>query len=169
MEQCPDCGFVWAAVPDEEMAPRILDGARSIAAIVQTSPDAATRPAAARWSALEYGAHVRDVLLHVRDRVVIALVEDDPEFKPLYREERVELGLYADDDPETVATELTAAARLFTRTLGRVDDDQLDRPCRYSYPAPATRSVRWMAQQVVHEVEHHLGDVRDDAAGAAAG
>lgn len=45
------------------------------------------RPSPDRWSANEYAAHVRDVLLTIRDRLVIGLVEDNPRFKPVYRDE----------------------------------------------------------------------------------
>ena len=162
MERC-ECGFAWAEVSDPEIPDRIATGAAALAGFLRaaTAPDRRPRPD--RWSAVEYGAHVRDVLLHLRDRVVVTLVEDDPTFKPLYRDQRVDLGLYARDDAATVATELGTAAALFGRTWAALDADALDRPCQYAFPVPATRSVRWMGQQAVHEVEHHLGDVRADA------
>lgn len=163
MERCQDCGFVWADVHADEIGPRLTGGTAALAELIASRPAPGRRPHPDRWSALEYGAHVRDVLLHVRDRVVIALVEDDPDFKPLYRDSRVDLGLYARDDATTVAAELRMAAALFARTWAALDDAQLDRPCRYAFPNPAPRTVRWMGQQVVHEVEHHLGDVRADA------
>jgi hypothetical protein len=164
METCEACGFAWETVADAEIAERIVAGADALAGIL-AAPDRDTlteRPEPDRWSALEYGAHVRDVMLHVRDRVVIALVEDDPEFKPLYRDERVDLGLYAADEPAVVAEELRMAARLFARTFAATSGAQRERPCQYAYPTVQTRTVRWMCQQVVHEVEHHLADVEHD-------
>jgi hypothetical protein len=82
-----------------------------------------------------------------------------PEFKPLYREERVDLGLYAADTPEVVVAELAMAAGLFARTFATLEAEQLAREVQYTYPVVATRTVLWMAQQAVHEVEHHHGDV----------
>jgi hypothetical protein len=163
MERCEDCGFVWADVPDDEIVPRLASGVTALAELLATHAAPDRRPRPDRWSAVEYGAHVRDVVLHVRDRVVIALVEDDPEFKPLYRDQRVDLGLYARDDARTVGIELTVAAGLFGRTWAALDAARLERPCQYAFPSPTTRTVRWMGQQVVHEVEHHLADVRADA------
>jgi hypothetical protein len=163
VERCEQCGFVWAEVPDADITDRIARGAAELADRLLAAPAPGHRPAPDRWSALEYGAHVRDVLLNLRDRVVVTLVEDDPDFKPLYRDKRVELGLYARDDARTVAAELGTAAALFARTWAALDGAQLDRPCRYAFPTLSTRSVRWMGQQVVHEVEHHLDDVRADA------
>ena len=159
LERCVVCGFAWDLVDPDEVAPRILDGARSVADALRADPAATRRPTADRWSALEYGAHVRDVLLHVRDRLIIAMVEDEPEFTPLYPDPRVDLGLYAADDVDAVATELSVAAGLFARTFGQIDDEARQRRGHYLYPTPALRSVAWMAAQVVHEVEHHGRDV----------
>lgn len=163
VETCEGCGFAWVDVDAADVAERAVAGADAIADLVRADPAAAhRRPLPERWSALEYGAHVRDVLLHVRDRLVIGLVEDDPSFKPLYRDQRVDLGLYASDEPEVVAVELEMAARLFARTFAVLDADQLARPCQYAFPTLSTRTLLWMAQQVVHEVEHHRGDVEHD-------
>ncbi len=159
-ESCPVCGFVWAAVGRREISPRITAGASAISALVRAAPDQATvRAEPERWSRLEYAAHVRDVLLHVRDRFVIGLAEDDPEFKPLYRDQRVDFGLYRADTVPVVAAELDMAAGLFTRTFDQIDDDALRRTCVYAYPTAQTRTLLWMGQQVLHEVEHHRTDV----------
>jgi hypothetical protein len=163
-EACPDCGFVWVHVPAGDVGTRVTTATRALAAALRTaSPEsAARRPAADVWSALEYGAHVRDVLTNLRDRVVVGLAEDTPSFKPLYRDLRVDAGLYRDEHPEVVAMELELAGELFARTIATLTDDQLARPVIYPYPADRTRTVLWMARQVVHEVEHHLGDVERD-------
>ena len=70
----------------------------------------AARPEPARWSALEYGAHLRDVLISLRERTLTASIEDHPTGAPIHRDERVDLGFYSLDDPATVAAELRAAA-----------------------------------------------------------
>ena len=160
METCEICGFAWESVAEHEIATRMTNGANEIATIVREhAASASRRPEPTRWSILEYAAHVRDVLLHVRDRLVIGLVEDNPTFKPLYADRRADLHLYAADTWPVVADELDMAAALFARTLAPLSSAQLDRACQYAYPAPATRSLRWMCQQVVHEIEHHRGDI----------
>ena len=111
---------------------------------------------------LEYGAHVRDVLLVLRDRIVVGVVVDNPGFTPMYRDERVDLGMYGRDDPVAVAAELELAGALLTRMIAALSPEQLDRTCQYGYPGPSTRTLRWMAAQAVHEVEHHLGDVEEN-------
>jgi len=157
------CGFAWESVPDDEIAGRVRRGGDAVAdVLLAAGGGAARRPSPERWSTLEYAAHVRDVCLHVRDRVVITLVEDSPEFKLLHPGARVDLGLYAGDDPAQVAAELRTAAGLFARTFERVRPEALGRPARTTYPTATIRPLRWLAQQVVHELEHHLDDVREN-------
>jgi hypothetical protein len=163
MERCEDCGFAWESVPASDVGERTRRGALRIAELLQAD-GVAQRSAPDRWSSLEYAAHVRDVLLNLRDRIVVALVEDNPDFKPMYREQRVDLGLYVGDTPAVVRRDLDMASDLFCRTFAVLSNEQLVRPCQYAYPTLTTRSVLWMARQVVHEVEHHLGDIEENAA-----
>jgi hypothetical protein len=163
-EACQVCGFVWASVPPEAVISRIDAAVFGIADLLHGAGEQVSRrPAPERWTMLEYAGHVRDVLLHVRDRLVIGLVEEHPSFKPLYRDERVDLGLYRADTLETVERELTVAAALFNRTFEALDDGQLARTCDYAFPTVQSRTLLWMGQQVVHEVEHHAGDIADNA------
>jgi ketosteroid isomerase-like protein len=162
---CPECAFVWATVPVEDVGARIQAGAEAIAAMLRAGTEEAvsTRPAPEVWSALEYAAHVRDVLYHVRDRVVIGLAENSPVYKPLYRDVRVDAGLYRDERPDVVATELELAAALFVRSYAVLSDEQLARPVVVAFPTDQVRTISWLGRHVVHEVEHH----RDDAARSA--
>jgi DinB superfamily len=163
VEQCSDCGFAWETVSREEIARRVDAGTATIAGLLAGDPDrAGVRPWPQRWSAIEYAAHVRDVLITLRDRLVIGLVEDVPSFKPMYREERVDLGLYGSDTVEAVAVELRAAAAMFIRLFDAIDPQELTRSVHYGFPKPALRSLLWMGQQAVHEVEHHSSDIAED-------
>jgi ketosteroid isomerase-like protein len=160
-ERCPVCGLVVSSVGRDDVSDRLAAGCAVVAELLRTRPaDAvATRPSPDRWSALEYSAHIRDVLYHLRDRVVIGLAENGPGFKPLYRDLRVDLGLYRADRAEVAATELELAAGLFGRTHDALDDAQLARPVLYTFPVEQVRTVGWMARHAVHEVEHHRADV----------
>lgn len=160
-ESCEDCGFVWVAVPATQVGRRVVAAAAAMADRLRTAdPDAVRRrPAPERWSAVEYGAHARDVMLVLRDRLVIGLVEDHPGFSPLYRDERLALGLYRADTAAAVAPEVEAAAAMFVRLFDAIDPAALDRTVAFGFPDPTTRTLRWMGQQVVHEAEHHLADV----------
>lgn len=160
-ERCDVCGFEWDAVPAREVPARVVAAADLIASILREGDPVllAARPDADTWSAVEYGAHVRDVLYNIRDRIVVGLVEDTPTPKAMYGAFRAELGLYAEDEPVTLATELELAARLFARTVRALSPEQLARTLVYGWPREAERPLRWVAAQALHEVEHHATDV----------
>lgn len=163
MDSCEVCGFVFSSVDPSIVSARGRAAAEAIGAELRHSDDiAGVRPAEGRWSNTEYGAHVRDVFLLIRDRLVIGLMEDEPSFSSLYRDERVELGLYAADTPNQISVELEAAAAMFGRLFDAIDPDTLSRVVQYGSPNPQRRSLLWMGRQAVHESEHHLADIREN-------
>jgi hypothetical protein len=163
MESCEICGFEWDAVPADDISARTVAAVAALGRLLRDHDTvAALRRAPERWSPLEYAGHVRDVLLNLRDRIILGVAEDNPVPKPMHGDARVELGLYRADTPELAATELTIAAGLFARTWDALPDDQRERPIFYGWPRPATRTLTWVAAQALHEAEHHLGDVADD-------
>ncbi len=163
MEQCDLCGFAYEAIPREGVTRAVTLGADSIADQLCIEPALVVRrPSIDRWSALEYAAHVRDVLLTIRDRLVLGLVEDNPGFKPLYRDERIDLGLYRTDSVEAVTDELISAAAMLSRLFDAISPDALLRTVQYGFPDPVPRTLLWMGRQAVHETEHHLADIRQN-------
>lgn len=163
MERCDECGFSYGSLAESDIAPAIAGAAEALGvAIVEprVSRLVRLRPAPDVWSALEYACHVRDVLLIQRDRVLLALVEDAPSFARMYRDERVALAGYADEDPGDVANHLGMAAHLVARVFDGLTPAQLARPCVYNFPAAARRDVAWLGRHAAHEASHHLGDVR---------
>ena len=86
--------------------------------------------------------------------------EDNPLCKGLFGTSRIELGLYKNDSPAVVAEELRVAASLFARTWDRIPEIIRDRTMVYGWPRLADRSLHWVAAQALHEVEHHLSDIR---------
>lgn len=154
------CGFDFDLIGIDEIEARTTLGVSAIARALTGAGDTArTRPSEDRWSSLEYAAHVRDVMLTIRDRLVIGMVEDNATFKPLYRDERIDFGLYAADTIGDVVAEMRAAAAMFCRLFNAIEADVLERMVQYGHPGPVPRSLEWMGKQVVHEVEHHLGDI----------
>jgi len=98
------CGFAWDATDPAEVA----DGVRTATSatadlLVDHGARALERYAPERWSPVGYGCHVRDVLYNLRDRIVLALVEDNPTPHPLFGTPRVDLGLYGRDTPAVTA------------------------------------------------------------------
>lgn len=158
--ECDLCGFEYETVSQHTIGPRVIRSADAIAALITERPELGSlRPSAERWSVNEYGAHVRDVFLLIRDRLVIGLVEDNPGFKPGYKDERLALGLYAADTAVALANELPAAAAMLIRLFDAIDPTQLMRPVQYGYPDPSEQTLLWMGRQAVHESEHHYLDI----------
>src|SRR5260221_12248067 len=83
------------------------------------------------------------------------------------RDERVELDGYAGQHLADVARQLGDAAQLFAHDLDRLSETDWDRTVIYTYPHRAERSLRWLAIHTIHEVRHHLLDVRRQIPGGA--
>jgi hypothetical protein len=161
VDRCADCGFEYDLTRATHAATAIVDGAAEIAAVLgDDGADLGRRRRPEAWSPLEYGCHVRDVLLVQRERVLCARRVERPSFDPMGRDERVEHDGYAQQDPADVARQLTDAARLFAHVLGRLPPGEWDRCVMYRYPVRAVRSLRWVAVHTEHEVRHHLLDIR---------
>lgn len=159
VERCGECGFEYALSTAPTVAAAIVDGAEGFAAMLTGGSDVRTRPAPQTWSALEYGCHLRDVLLVQRERVLAARRMDRPSFDPMGRDERVEHDGYSEQDPADVARQLADAARLFAHVLSRLGREDWHRTVMYNYPSRQERSLRWVAVHTLHEVRHHLLDV----------
>ncbi|ALG15465.1 hypothetical protein AOZ06_41820 [Kibdelosporangium phytohabitans] len=135
-------------------------GADDFAVVLRSAADVRRRPGDGVWSPLEYSSHVRDVLLSQRERVLLAQRVDTPDCVPMGVDDRVEREGYNEQEPEAVARQITDAALLLATVLDRLDDAGWQRRLIYNYPASAERSVRWVAMHALHEVRHHLMDVR---------
>jgi hypothetical protein len=159
-DRCDECDFTYDLASAHD-AGAVITAACAEAAtlLVRHASMAAVRTEPETWSPLEYGCHLRDVLLVQRERVLLALRVDEPAPEPMGRDERAVLDGYAEQLPTDVARQLTDAAGLFAHLLGRLDDDQWARTLIYNYPTPGPRSLQWIAVHTVHEARHHLGDV----------
>ena len=156
--RCEECGFSYDSVERDAIAAALREVAGRWREHLAPLVDADRRPGPEVWSPIEYGCHVRDVLLSQRERLLLALVEDSPSFRPMYRDERVVLARYAGEAPAVVADEIVVAADLLGRVFDGLDAAQLARTCTYNYPEPAVRELAWLGQHTVHEAEHHLLD-----------
>lgn len=160
MPDCAECGFTYDLTAAESAGAAIVAGTAEFAAALRAASEGvAVRPAPDTWSPLEYGCHLRDVLLTQRERVLLARRADVPSCTPMGRDERVEHDDYAGQQPDAVARQLEDAAGMFAHTLGRLDGADWERRLRYNYPEATERSLRWVAVHTLHEVRHHLRDI----------
>ena len=157
---CGECGFDPAGVRREDVGTRVRAGVPRWAEVL--GPDGAVRPGPEVWSPLEYACHVRDVHRIFGERVAMVLAEDDPTFANWDQDETALTDRYAEQDPAVVAAELAAAAEAVAAAYDALDpaDDALwARPGRRSNGSLFTLGS--LAAYHLHDVEHHVWDVRD--------
>ncbi len=160
MTTCRQCGFVYDLDRCGAAGRNIVGGAMDLGLVlVDPSSDVARRRDRSVWSPLEYGCHVRDVLLVQRERILAARRTDGFICTPMGRDERVDHDGYAEQEAVDVARQLGDAASMLARVLERLDGPDWGRSVLYGYPQSAPRSLRWVAVHTAHEVHHHLLDV----------
>ena len=157
--RCPECGFESANVPKEQVAGMIRDNAATWRAILCDSPRLKERPSDDRWSALEYGCHVRDVYRLYDQRLALMLNEDDPTFPNWDQDVTAVEERYNEQDPARVAKELGAAADQMAASFDVVSDEHWQRTGTRSDGAHFT--VDTFARYLIHDPVHHLHDVAD--------
>lgn len=154
---CAQCGFDASTV---EFG-RIPDLVRSTAAAwpaVLARADAAVRPDSGTWSALEYGAHVRDVCRVFRGRLALMLDHDEPRFPDWDQDAAALAGRYREQDPRAVAAELAAEAASVAGAFAGVAPADLGR--RGLRGDGTAFTVESLGRYLAHEAVHHLHDVR---------
>jgi hypothetical protein len=166
VDLCEECGFDYVLGDAENASSEIAGGVAELIGLLQDGKDLGRRRDPSTWSPLEYGCHMRDVLLVQRERVRAARWMDTPSVDPMGRDERVEFDGYADQDPSAVRRQLTDAAFMFANVLDRIPPEEWERTVVYNYPKSWTRSLRWVAVHTVHEVRHHTLDIRRQVQGA---
>jgi hypothetical protein len=165
VQTCAHCGFSWATLTRVELATRMSGAVESFVNVMRAAGnDVATRPSEQRWSILEYGGHLRDVILSIRERVVLASVLEVPVGTPIFRDERVDMGFYAEDSAADVAVELQVVTYLLLKTVATLPEHFEDRKLIYSDRTPLEVTISGALSNALHECEHHLGDAFEDLA-----
>ncbi len=153
---CPECGFDTSSFPREAVSALTRANAAAWRAPL-AAPDAARRPRPDKWSALEYGCHVRDVFKLYDYRLGLMLTEDNPFYPNWDQDETAVADRYDTQDPATVADELSAAAEAVALRFSSVEGDQWTRLGRRS--DGATFTVETFARYFIHDPVHHRYDV----------
>ena len=156
-QPCPECGFVAADIAPAEVADQVLETLPRWQAVLERA-DAAERPTAGTWSPTEYACHVRDVFTVFGGRVDLMLEHDDPAFEDWDQDATAVEDDYAAQPPSAVAPQLDEAGRSVARTFAAVPVDAWGRTGRRSNGSAFT--VATLAQYFLHDVAHHLHDVR---------
>ncbi len=164
-DKCAQCGFVYdlgqAAAAGQAINEWV---AAAVVILVGRDVDLRSRRQPEVWSALEYGCHLRDMLLVQRERVLAALRVDRPDCTAMGRDERVVHDGYADQQPADGRRQLGDAALMFGNVLHRLSAADWSRTVLYHFPETGERSLQWLAVHTAHEAQHHLRDIRRQVA-----
>jgi hypothetical protein len=156
-QPCPECDFQAEAVAGPQI-PDLVRGYAERWRHVLAQPDVGTRPSPTVWSPLEYACHVRDVFRVFTGRVRLMLTEDEPTFENWDQDETAVAERYGEQDPARVAEELTVASEEVASAFASVPDDAWGRTGLRSNGSQFT--VESLGRYFVHDVVHHLHDVR---------
>jgi hypothetical protein len=154
---CPECGFDATQVPAEAVADAVRANAAEWQAVLGRS-GVGTRPRPDKWSPLEYACHVRDVFTLYLERLDLMLAEDDPLYANWDQDATALEREYAVQNPTVVAQEVQSAAAALAGRFDRVQGGDWSRRGRRS--DGASFSVDTFSRYLLHDVVHHLWDVR---------
>ncbi len=155
---CPECGFAAGSVAPTAVAALVRESTDRWIAVLDTPVEhLRARPDAARWTTLEYAAHVRDVLRLYRTRLALMVDADDPLFANWDQDATARDERYNEQDPAIVAIELQDAGVALADAFDAIGDDQWQRRGRRSDGASFT--IATFAQYMIHDPIHHLWDV----------
>lgn len=157
-ERCVECELAAATITRAELAPELRRGASAWASLLQAVPAERlrARPARTRWSALEYGGHVRGVLEVFAQRVDRMANEVDPDLGWWDHEGAVADQQYQAAVPAELASGIVDAADGLADRLDRLDAAGWSRHGRRRPDEHFT--VEGLARFALHEVVHHLHD-----------
>ena len=156
---CPDCGFDASGLSVDDV-PAILRDAATRYAVRLAEPDARIRPSAGVWSPLEYSCHARDVCDVMRARLeqILDGGGEQVPFANWDQDKTAAQAQYWRADPAVVQHEVTsrfeAAATAYARPVGE----------QWEWPALRSNGSRFTARTLalyfVHDIRHHLWDVK---------
>src|ERR1700739_173973 len=155
-QPCPEGGLDTSSFAREDIPAMIRANAVAWRG-ARAAPEVVRRPRPDKWSALEYGCHVRDVLKLYDYRLSLMLTEDDPLYPNWDQDETAVADRYDLQDPARVAEELSCAADVIAARFSAVTGGQWTRPGRRS--DGATFTVETFARYFIHDPIHHLHDV----------
>ena len=164
--RCDECGFDGDAMANDDLVEasarfakryrtpltRFLPGEDGPAMVRR-------RPSPDVWSALEYAAHTRDVFAFYRERIERILAEDRPTLHAVGFGRREEERTYNDEDPAATADGVSREATAVAELLAGLDEDGWRRVGLASDGSGDERTVRVLAERVVHDAHHHLLDI----------
>ncbi len=161
---CPECGLDYDTISPQDAVVAVRSFPRRYRALLVTpgaddGPDAVfrRRPDPATWSALEYTAHVADILDHLGPAIRRIVVGDKPLITLFDSDERAASQRYNELERTEVLGWLELASAELASILEGVNADDWTRVGRLDV---GERDALAVARNGVHEGSHHLRDVQ---------
>jgi hypothetical protein len=159
---CDECSFDWDLAVDGVL--RTLasfpDGYRTRLDRFRRAPDAGVirrRPSPEVWSALEYAAHLRDVIDFYTDRIDRVLTEERPQMTGVDFSSMPERRGYVEEDPAVVVDEIAGSSVVIEERLRSLSADQW---ARVGIGMDGDeRTLLVLARRLAHDGQHHLLDL----------
>lgn len=161
-EPCPECGFDASKIEPESVAGRVRANAAAWRAALGRGDIVGRRPPVPpgqppQWSALEYGAHVRDVYALAADRLTLMLKKKHPTFADWDQDATAIEDDYRGQDANKISYDLAVSAGRVADLLDKVRGEQWERTGMRSDGSAFT--VASFALYLLHDPVHHLADV----------
>jgi hypothetical protein len=161
---CPECGLDYDTISprDAVLAARTFPR-RYRSLLTHLDPDEdpdsviRRRPAPDVWSALEYTAHVADILDWLASSIRRIEVEDQPRLYEFDPDEKAEEEEYNDLPLVEALGRLETACADLSNTIEFMDPAAWTRTGRYEW---GEREAIDLARNAVHEGSHHLRDIQ---------
>jgi hypothetical protein len=162
MASCAECMFSWDLSAEDAcgVIGGLGEGYRARMGRFIEAPDNSIlrqRPSPAVWSALEYAAHVRDVIAFYADRIDRVLNEERPQMTAVDFSSMPERRGYLDDDPLGVLDAITGSATSIANKLRSLTPEQWTRIGIGTDGDQRTTLV--LARRLAHDGHHHLLDL----------
>lgn len=154
---CPECGLDTQGFAREAIGGMVRANAGEWQVVLTGPDDARLRPSAGKWSPLEYGCHVRDVLRLYDYRLRLMLTQDGPQYPNWDQDATALADHYDQQTPTVVADELAKAAETVAARFESLSAEQWERTGSRSDGAHFT--VETFGRYFVHDPVHHLYDV----------
>ena len=154
---CTECGFDAQSFSRDQLGGMIRANAAAWQRVLTGLGDPRVRPSPAKWSVLEYGCHVRDVLRLYEQRLALMLTQDGPQFPNWDQDATAAEDRYGEQDPVLVAGELATAAEVIAAHFDDLAPGQWQRTGSRSDGADFT--IESFGRYFIHDPVHHLYDV----------
>ena len=160
---CPDCGLDYSTISPGDALVAVRSFPRRYRALLTTldqeeGPDSILhrRPEPGTWSAVEYTAHLADVIDDLAAAIRRVVVGDHPRVRRWDPDQRAAEERYGEQDREQVLAALEAACARLAGVLDSVDPGDWTRSGTMDW---GERDAVTLARDAVHEGAHHLRDL----------